>query len=77
MIGINIRNIIESDILNEIHEKIIDKINNEKVILNLKVFLFQLYSAYKQIVKMGISESIKIMYSDALEKALQISTEKN
>ncbi len=65
---INLRNIIESDILNEIHEK---------VILNLKVFLFQLYSAYKQIVKMGISESIKNMYSDALEKALQISTEKN
>lgn len=73
----NLRNIIKSDSSEELQEKIIDQIKNENVILNSKVFPFQIYSAYKQIINMTISESIKNLYSEALEKALQISTDKN
>jgi telomerase protein component 1 len=72
----NLRNIINSNVPMETHKKIIDQLNSENVIINSKVFPFQIYSAYKQIKKINKPE-FEAIYSDTLEKALQISTENN
>jgi telomerase protein component 1 len=74
----NLRNIINSETNETTHNTIVNQISDFDTIVKSRMMPFQFYSAYKELQKLEVQkQSLKELYSNAIENALKISTANN